>query len=49
MSKHSEGSGRETQRQSAARMSVQRIAETSRKQIKKFHLEIDPKTGRQKR
>ena len=40
---------RETQRASAARMSVQRVAERDRRIIKKRHLELDPKTGRERR
>ncbi len=40
---------RETQRESAARMSVPRVAERDRRIIKKRHLEIDPNTGRRRR
>lgn len=39
----------ETQRESAARMAVPRVAESSRRLVKKLHLEIDPKTRRPKR
>ena len=39
----------ESQRESSGRMAGQRVANAKRIETKKWHLELDPKTGRLKR
>jgi hypothetical protein len=39
----------ESQRESSSRMSAQRVAAVKRIETKKWHLEVDPKSGRLKR